>query len=83
MPSFQDARIHKSTGIEYRYEAEYAETSGKAVWSAAVSLRGRRRHRLAGVVEFDAEATPAWSAVAASVRSKIDETDFIHGVAGR
>lgn len=78
MPSFQDARVQKSTGIEYRYEAEYAESSGRAVWSAAVSLRGRRRHRLTGVVDFDAGETPAWSAVAASVRSRIDETDFMH-----
>ena len=78
MPSFQDARVHKSTGVEYRYEAEYDESSGRAVWSAAVSLRGRRWHRLAGVVEFDADATPAWSAVAASVRLRIDETDFLH-----
>jgi hypothetical protein len=75
MPTFQDARIHRASGIEYRYQAEYAESSGKASWSATVSL-GRRRHHLAGVVEFDAEATPAWSAVAANVRSRIDETDF-------
>ena len=77
MATFQDTCIHKSTGIEYRYEAEYAESSGRVVWSATVSL-GRRRHHLAGVVEFDAEATPAWSAVAANVRSRIAETDFAH-----
>jgi hypothetical protein len=77
MPSFQDARVHRSTGIEYRYEAEYAEDSGKAEWSAAVSLRGRQCLRLTGVVEFDVDVTPAWSAVAANVRSRIDATDFL------
>jgi hypothetical protein len=81
MPMFQDARIHSLTGVEYRYEAEYAESSGKAVWRAAVwraaSLRGRRPHNLTGVVEFDTNATAACSAVARCVRSRIDETDFM------
>jgi hypothetical protein len=76
MPSFQDARVHKSTGVEYRYEAEYVESAGKAEWIAAVALRGRRRHRLTGSVDFNTDETPAWSAVAASVRTRIDETNF-------
>jgi hypothetical protein len=78
MPSFQDRRIHKPTGIEYRYEAEYAERGSEAVWSAVVSFGGRSPQRLAGTVAFDSESTAAFSAVAASVREKIDSGALMH-----
>ena len=77
MPCFQDARIHKSTGVEYRYKADYTETDGQVEWTAAISLQGRNRlYRMAGTVDCNTDETPAWSAVATTVRSKIDEISF-------
>ena len=81
MPSFQDARVQKSTGLEYRYEAKYDEHADSAAWSAEVSLLGRRVHVLTGTIAFNADETPAWSAVAQDVRSRIDATNFLQEAA--
>jgi hypothetical protein len=76
MPRFQDARVNRQTGVEYRYEAEYSEQGGNAEWTAVVSSDLRQQHRLRGVVSFDSSQVAAWSAVASVVRSKIEANDF-------
>jgi hypothetical protein len=76
MPRFQDARVNRQTGVEYRYEAEYSEQGGAAEWTAVVSSELRQQHRLRGVVQFDSSQVAAWSAVASVVRSKIEANDF-------